>query len=64
MDFVYVLIGHDTVNHGSIEEHRSEVYGAFSTEELAMEAGDELVESGVIEYYTIEDPQLDEFGYR
>lgn len=62
METVYVLVGYEDVcMNGNYE---GSVYGAFSTEELAREAGDELVEVGNIAYYEIEAPKLDEFGWR
>ena len=62
MDTVYVLVGYEDVcQNGNYE---GQVYGAFSAEDLAREAGDELVELHNIAYYEIECPKLDEFGWR
>lgn len=57
---LYVVMGYiDLCQNGNTE---AVLQGVFSTEELARECGDELVECGNIEYYEIECPKLDEFG--
>ena len=38
--------------------------GCYSTEQLAREATEELLELGNIHHYEIECPKLDEFGWR
>lgn len=59
---IHVLVGYsDECNNGNFV---GQVYGAFSTEELAREAGDELKEAEMISYYEIECPKLDEFGWK
>lgn len=61
-DIIYVLVGYEDIClNGNFE---GQVYGAFSSEELAREAGDELVECSNVEYYEIECPELDECGWR
>ena len=62
MDIVYVLVGYEDINQNG--NYEGQVYGAFSSEVLAREAGDELVELHNIAYYEIECPELDEFGWR
>ncbi len=44
--------------------HESILYGVYSTEQLAREAAEELLELGNIHHYEIECPKLDEFGWR
>ena len=62
MDIIYVLVGYnDVCQNGNYE---GQVYGVFSSDELAREAGDELVDLNNIAYYEIECPVLDEFGWR
>ena len=59
---IYALVGYsDKCNNGNFV---GQIYGAFSTEELAREAGDELKEAKIISYYEIECPKLDEFGWK
>ena len=62
MDYVYIVMGYNDDNQNG--SYTGQVYGAFSTEELAREQGDELVESEVIAYYELEVPKVDEFGWR
>lgn len=40
------------------------LYGVYSTEQLAREAAEELLELGNIHHYEIECSKLDEFGWR
>lgn len=62
IDIVYVVMGYiDICQNGNLE---AVLQGVFSTEELARECGDELVECGNVEYYEIECPKLDEFGWK
>lgn len=57
-----VPIGYaSTCNNGTYE---ARLLGVFSEEKLAAECGDELVASGDIDYYEIEHPLLDEFGWK
>lgn len=59
---LYAVIGYsDICQNGNLQ---AGLYGVFSTEKLATEAGDELQKISVVEYYEIEYPRLDEFGYR
>lgn len=59
---VYVVIGYSDENQNGGEQAR--LIGVFSTERLAMECGDELVECGEVIRYEIETPMIDEFGYK
>lgn len=57
-----VVMGYsDLCGNGNLE---AQLIGVFSTEELALECGNELVECGVIHHFEIEHPALDEFGYK
>ena len=59
---LYVVIGYDDVcGNGNYE---AILYGVYSTEQLAREAAEELLELGNIHHYEIEYPKLDEFGWR
>lgn len=59
---LYVDIGYDDVcGNGNYE---AILYGVYSTEQLAREAAEELLELGNIHRYEIESPKLDEFGWR
>lgn len=53
---IYTVIGYN--------KNEAQLMGCFSTEELARECGDELVEAEVVDRYEIEYPELDEFGYK
>ena len=46
------------------DNYESILYGVYSTEQLAREAAEELLELGNIHHYEIECPKLDEFGWR
>lgn len=61
-DVVHILMGYVDANQNG--NYESQVYGAFSTEALAEDAGNELVEAKIITYYEVECPVLDEFGWR
>ena len=57
-----VVMGYiDLCQNGNYE---AQLMGVFSTDELAKECGDELVEAEVVHHYEIEHPLLDEFGYK
>lgn len=59
---LYVVIGYEDVcDNGNYE---AILYGVYSTEQLAREAAEELLELGNIHHYEIECPKLDEFGWR
>lgn len=53
---VYVVLGKDT------ETKKYATQGVYSTEKLATECGDELVEAGIITEYTIFNHIVDCFG--
>ena len=56
------VIGYsDNCNNGNYD---AQLMGIFSNSDLAMQCGNELVDAEVIKYYEIENPKLDEFGYR
>ena len=58
----YIVMGYvDICQNGNYE---AQLQGVFSTEQLATECGNELVEAKVIHHFEIECPQLDEFGYK
>lgn len=58
----YVLMGYsDDCQNGNMEAH---LQGVYSTEQLAKDVGNELVEAGVYEYYEIKHLLLDEVGYK
>jgi hypothetical protein len=57
-----VVMGYsDLCNNGNEE---AQLMGVYSTEDLANEAGTELVELGIISRYELEFPKLDEFGWK
>lgn len=59
---LYAVVGYsDICQNGNLQ---AGLYGVFSTEKLAKEAGDELQQTSVVDYYEIEYPRLDEFGYK
>jgi hypothetical protein len=53
----FVVVGYSKSNI-------QDVCGIFTTEPLASECGDELVEAKEIEYYEVEGFKLDEFGHK
>lgn len=54
---IYVTMGYD-------EYGRASLLGVFSKEEAAKECGQEHTDCGNINYYEIETPKLDEFGFK
>lgn len=59
---LYAVIGYsDVCQNGNLQ---ASLYGVFSTKKLTKEADDELQQISVVDYYEIEYPRLDEFGYK
>lgn len=59
---LYVVIGCDDICHNG--NYEAVLYGVYSTEQIAREATEKLLELGNIHHYEIECPKLDEFGWR
>jgi hypothetical protein len=57
-----VVMGYSDLCLNGNEE--AQLMGVYSTEDLANEAGTELVELGIISRYELEFPELDEFGWK
>lgn len=61
-DGVYVVVGYENHDNGGLDP---EVYGVFSTEELAQECADEIKEMlEYIDHCEILHVLVDEFGYK
>lgn len=62
METIYVVMGYqDVCQNGNYE---ASLMGVFSSRELAEECGDELIACNLVHHYEIEEPLLDEFGYK
>lgn len=59
---LYVVMGYTDVNKNG--NYEASIQGVFSTESLAKECGDELIEVGNVHHYEIEYSVLDEFGWK
>ena len=61
---IYVVLGYqDVCRNGNVEIY--DIYGAFSTKELAQECVGHLTEElEYIDYFEIREVKLNEFGYK
>jgi hypothetical protein len=59
---LHICMGYLDINGNG--NYEAQLLGAFSTQALAEECGNELMEIGNVHHYEIECPELDEFGYK